>query len=107
MKRRPPPRWSAAALVLWGAAVAAAGLKDPTLPPPVAAPAHAARKAAPVPQVSAIFLSASRRVAIFDGKAVAAGDRVGDLSIEAVTADGVRYSDHGHSAFAPLRTPHS
>ena len=104
MKRRAPPVWAVAALVLWGAAAAAAGLRDPTAPPPTAAPVHSAKKAVALPQVSAIFLSTNRRVAIFDGKAVAAGDRVGDLRIDEVTQDGVRYSDHGHSAFAPLRT---
>lgn len=117
MRRRLRHRWSAAALALCAGAgagaaamaapAAATGLKDPTSPPAVAAPAHATKAHAPPPRVSAIFLSAQRRVAIFDGAAVAVGDRIGDLRILEITADGVRYSDHGHAAFAPLRPPQS
>ncbi|MDE2349729.1 MAG: hypothetical protein KGL92_14595 [Gammaproteobacteria bacterium] len=113
MKRRLRQPWSAAALALctcagtaaMAAPAAATGLKDPTSPPAVAAPAHVPKAHAPPPRVSAIFLSAQRRVAIIDGVAVAVGDRIGDLRILEITADGVHYSDHGHAAFAALRPP--
>ncbi len=94
---------ASAAAAVPAAATPAGGLKDPTSPPPAAAPARHAKARAPLPRVSAIFLSAQRRVAIFDGTAVTAGDRIGALVIVEITADGVRYRDHGHAAFAPLR----
>jgi hypothetical protein len=67
-------------------------LVDPTRPPVVA---HKAVAAAPsiiaAPRVTAIFQSGERRIAVFDGQVVKAGDRIGDIFIEAVLADGVRY----------------
>lgn len=88
-------------LVAGGAASRAAELRDPTRPPiPVAAVAH--DKQAVLPCVSAIFVSASRRVAIFDGEPVHEGDRVGAYTIETITAAGVRYRLKQQVAFAPL-----
>jgi hypothetical protein len=91
-------------LVLLAAPALAADLKDPTRRPPpviVAPPGTPAAVAAP-PRVSAIFISGSRQVAIFNDQPVRAGDSVGRFRIDEVTAHGVRYSVSGHSAFAPL-----
>ncbi len=90
----------AAAMAL-SVVVRADELVDPTRP------ANARRSASKefVPQgsrVSAIFLSGKRRVAVFDGKVVKAGDRVGEVFIETITADGVRYRYEGRVEFAAL-----
>jgi len=92
-----------------GALQAQAGdLKDPTRPPLVVVegPLKQAAAAPLLPQVSAIFISSTRRVAVVDGQPVRAGDQVGAFHIEEVTAQGVRYSSAGHSAFAPLAVVH-
>jgi hypothetical protein len=83
-------------------------LKDPTKRPVVVqAPAAAAVHAAPAgPVVSAIFYSGTRQVAVFNDQPVQVGDRVGAFRIEEITANGVRYSAGGHSAFAPLAGHH-
>jgi hypothetical protein len=79
-----------------------AELRDPTRPPlPVVPGKHSEEHK---PQVSAILLSSTRRVAIFDTLPVRAGDTVGVYHIDEVDAQGVRYSSSGHSAFAPLAT---
>jgi len=81
------------------------GLKDPTRPPAVVAPAtHAALRPA-LPRVSAIFMADDRRVAIFEDQPVRVGDRVGLYRIDDISATGVRYSTAGRSAFAALATP--
>jgi hypothetical protein len=80
----------------------AADLKDPTRPPPVASAAKPAAEHKLLPQVTAIFLSSSRRIAVFNGQPVHAGDVVGGYRIDEVTAAGVHYSASGHTAFAPL-----
>jgi MSHA biogenesis protein MshK len=67
-------------------------LADPTRPPVVARKAIAAAPSVvATPRVTAIFQSGERRIAVFDGQVVKAGDRIGDIFIEAVLADGVRY----------------
>ncbi len=84
-------------------AAQAADLKDPTRPPILEGVPIKHADAAPVlPQVSAIFMSSTRRVAVVNGQPVRAGDQVGVFHIEEVTAQGVRYSCAGRSAFAPL-----
>jgi hypothetical protein len=97
-----------AALALFGLApfglapcIGAQELKDPTRPPVAAAQAR--REApAPRPRVTAIFVSAQRRVATFDDQPVHEGDRVGACLIEEITTAGVRYRTQGHSLFAAL-----
>jgi hypothetical protein len=81
----------------------AADLKDPTRPPVITS-VTAKPMAEPKlpPQVTAIFLSSSRRIAVFNGQPVHAGDVVGVYRIDEVTAQGVHYSASGHAAFAPL-----
>ncbi len=100
---RHAPIWILA--LLCAALADAADLKDPTLPPmPVRSSQHVATPK-PLPRVSAIFISESRRIAIFDDLPVQAGDSVGVYQIDEVTARGVRYRSSGHDAFAPLLTP--
>jgi hypothetical protein len=79
-----------------------AELKDPTRPPVTSTPAKAAAEHSLPPRVSAIFLSSSRRIAIFNAQPVRAGDSVGAYHIDEIDAHGVRYTHSGHSAFAPL-----
>ena len=89
------------AVLLTGASVARAGdgLVDPTRPTStVAAPENEGDGI----HVEAIILRTGSHVAIVNGHIVRAGDHVGDTLIEEVTADGVRYSQHGRSAFARL-----
>ena len=77
-------------------------LRDPTRPPlPILPGKHVEEH---IPRVSAVFLSSSRRVAIFDAQPVRAGDTVGAYHIDEVDVRGVRYSLSGHSSFAPLAT---
>jgi hypothetical protein len=80
----------------------AADLKDPTQPPILNVPIKHADEHRPLPHVSAIFLSNTRRIAIFNDQPVRAGDRVGAYRIDEVTAHGVRYSTSGHTAFVSL-----
>jgi hypothetical protein len=77
-------------------------LKDPTRPPMLSVPIKHADEHRTLPHVSAIFLSSSRRIAIFNDQPVHAGDRIGAYRIDEVTALGVRYSSLGHTAFAAL-----
>ncbi len=81
----------------------AADLKDPTRPPMVKGVSlrHADEHKL-TPHVSAIFMSSSRRIAVFDGQPVRAGEIVGPYHIDEVTALGVRYTTSGRTAFAPL-----
>jgi hypothetical protein len=90
--------------VALGVALCANGaeLKDPTRQPVTDTPAKASGEHKLLPRVSAIFLSSSRRIAIFNAQPVRAGDSVGIYHIDAIEAQGVRYSCSGHSAFAPL-----
>jgi len=89
-----------------GVALCANGaeLKDPTRPPAASTPGKPSGEHKPPPRVSAIFLSSSRRIAIFNAQPVRAGDSVGIYHIDAIEPQGVRYSCSGHSAFAPLTT---
>ncbi len=91
-------------VVAGGAASEATELRDPTRPPVAVAPAAHVPKPAALPCVSAIFVSAARRVAIFDGEPVHAGDNVGPYTIETITATGVHYRLKQQTAFAPLKT---
>jgi len=54
-----------------------------------------ARSVDPVARVTAIFQSGERRVAVFDGRVVKAGDRIGDVAIQEILADGVRFTRAG------------
>jgi hypothetical protein len=77
-------------------------LKDPTRPPIMDVPIKHNDGIKLLPHVSAIFVSSTRRIAIFNDQPVRAGDRVGAYLIDEVNARGVRYSNAGHSAFAAL-----
>jgi len=91
----------ACALVLAGTAgLAGAGqLLDPTRP---SAASGAETEDTGGVHVQAIILRAGARVAIVSGHLVHAGDRLGNVVIEEVTPEGVRYTEHGHSVFARL-----
>jgi nucleoid-associated protein YgaU len=89
------------ALCLAGAPVAHASeaLADPTRPSSTAA---APENEGDGIRVEAVILRARSCLAIVNGHVVRAGDHLGNTLIEAVTAEGVRYSQHGRSAFARL-----
>ncbi len=53
-------------------------------------------------RVTAVFLAGGRRVAVLDGRVVKAGDRLGDLVVQEVLADGVRYLRGGRSEVVRL-----
>jgi hypothetical protein len=80
----------------------AGDLKDPTRPPIIEVPIKHIDEIRLLPHVSAIFVSSSRRIAIFNNQPVRAGDRVGAYRIDEVNTRGVRYSTAGHTAFAAL-----
>jgi hypothetical protein len=77
-------------------------LKDPTRPPVILVPGKHGEEHKALPHVTAIFLSGTRRIAIFNSQPVHAGDSVGGYHIDEIAAEGVRYSMSGHSGFAPL-----
>ncbi len=92
------------AAALLGAAAIASDLKDPTRPPAPIAPAKHREQHQSLPVVSAIFISATRRVAVFNDQPVHEGDSVGVYRIETITATGVHYLSAGQPAFAALAT---
>ena len=73
---------------------AVGGLRDPTRPPMPQAPASAVVRES-LPSVSALFISASSRKALVNGRLVQVGDSVDDGKIEAVSADGVIWRRRG------------
>ena len=83
--------------------VRAEGLVDPTRPPMKSASKPATRAAEPRgSRVSAVIVSGDRRVAVFDGRVVKAGDKVGDIVIQEILTDGVRFARGAHSEIARL-----
>jgi MSHA biogenesis protein MshK len=71
-------------------------LIDPTRP--VHAPTKAlstVRGSEPVSRLTAIFQSNDRRVAVLDGRVVKVGDRIGDIVIQEILLDSVRYARAG------------
>jgi len=71
-------------------------LIDPTRPANAPTKSSSAvRSIEAVARVTAIFKSGDRRVAVLDGRVVKAGDRIGDVVIQEVLADGVRYTRAG------------
>jgi MSHA biogenesis protein MshK len=78
-------------------------LIDPTRPAFAQAKSSAvARSVDPTSSLTAIFLSGERRVAVLDGKVVKAGDRVGDIVIQEISADSVRFTRAGRVESARL-----
>ncbi|HTE39517.1 MAG TPA: hypothetical protein VK629_01735 [Steroidobacteraceae bacterium] len=53
-------------------------------------------------RVTAVFVAGGRRVAVLDGRVVKAGDRFGDIVVQEVLADGVRYLRSGRSEVVRL-----
>jgi hypothetical protein len=76
------------------AATSLAGeLPDPMRPPQQRTVQHGVAPGAPV--VSALFIGATRRAAIVNGRLVHEGDTVGRFTIVALLADGIRYQSGG------------
>jgi hypothetical protein len=71
----------------------AAEIRDP-MRPPQRSSAHRG-VAAGVPVVSALFIGATRRAAIVDGRLVHEGDTLGAGTIVALLDDGIRYQSGG------------
>jgi hypothetical protein len=78
-------------------------LVDPTRPASVAATPAAMEEASGV-HVQAVFVRSDSCFAIVNGRLVKAGDHIANISIEAVTAVGVRYTQAGHPGFAAVHT---
>jgi len=53
-------------------------------------------------RVTGIFSKGDRRVAVVNGQVVKAGDRVGDVLVKEVSADGVKYERAGRIEVARL-----
>jgi MSHA biogenesis protein MshK len=91
------------ALCLFHPVAHADSLGDPMRPANAQASSSAARSVAPKgSRVTAIFASGERRVAVFDGRVVRPGDRVGNAVILDVLADGVRFAQSGRIEIARL-----
>jgi hypothetical protein len=76
-------------------------LADPTRPVSVSAVAES-RVDSPKVQLEAVLNRSGSYVAIVNGKLVRAGDHVGNITIQAVTLEGVRYVQDGKSGFASM-----
>lgn len=72
----------AASSVLAGAALAQP-LADPTRPP-TPAPAQLRQSEAPRQRLQSVLISAGRRIAVIDGRAVHLGGRVGDATLVSI-----------------------
>jgi MSHA biogenesis protein MshK len=64
--------------------------------------AASARPAEAAVRLTAIFKTGEHRVAVIDGKVVKSGDRIGDLQVQEILADSVRYTRGGRSETARL-----
>jgi MSHA biogenesis protein MshK len=91
----------AAVLLSMSAQAAADGLVDPTRPPQ--APGASASTSPETLRVEAVLRSAERDLAIVNGKVVRAGDRVCGVRVEAILADGIRYTRDGQVHIARLQ----
>jgi hypothetical protein len=81
-------------------------LIDPTRPAfAQAKSSHVSRAIDPVSRVTAIFQTGGRRVAVIDGQVVKAGDRIGDVVIQEILVDGVRFTRGGRVEVARLPKP--
>jgi hypothetical protein len=89
------------ALLSGGAFAAPEGLVDPTRPASATAIPATLTDASGI-RVQAVFIRADSSVAIVNGRLVKAGDHIAGVSIEAVTAAGVRYTQAGHPGFATV-----
>jgi MSHA biogenesis protein MshK len=79
-------------------------LVDPTRPANAPTKSTAVRGAEPVSLLTAVFKSGDRRVAVLDGRVVKNGDRIGDIVIQEILADSVRYTRAGRVEIARLPT---
>jgi hypothetical protein len=83
----------------------AAGLTDPTRPFNAPAIPSAKVRAAAALKLDGIVYSASREVAIVNGRLVKAGDWIGDARIDAIARDCVHYTRAGRSQMLRLDIP--
>lgn len=90
-----------AMLLLASRAGANEALVDPTRPASAAASPAALEESSAV-HVQAVFVRPGASVAIVNGKLVKSGDHIANISIDAVTAAGVRYTRAGHPGFATV-----
>ncbi len=81
--------------------ICADDLQDPTRPAGKSSPRSASveRRA---PNVSAVFIARNSRLAIVNGTLVRAGDTLGDLHIDAILEDGIRYTRAGTASTSLL-----
>jgi MSHA biogenesis protein MshK len=94
--------WLLAPLLFVASLAHADALVDPTRPPMSVHKPGVVREVAMAAQVTAIFNSDERRVAVLNGQVVKVGDRVGDITVQEINADGVRYLRAGRVEFARL-----
>ena len=92
-------------LALGGAASAGEPLRDPTRPVYLDAERTGPSDRAPRFNVSAIFVSEVRRIAVLNGRTVTIGDRVDGATITAIEQDRVRLAYGGRTFSAELKTP--
>ena len=81
------------------AAVAVAGLRDPTRPYSPRQPVTGASSSF---VVTAVFISSRRNVAIVNGKRVSVGDRINGAAVVAIHDDRVRLDLNGREVTARL-----
>jgi hypothetical protein len=101
MKPLSNPYLATVLLTLSAKAAASDRLADPTRPPQARSV-----NSGPVQdavRVEAVLRSADRDLAIVNGRVVRAGDRIGAVQVEAILADGVRYTRDGQSHVARLQ----
>jgi hypothetical protein len=92
------------AVLLLSMSAQAAGadrLVDPTRPPE--APGTSNSTSPETVRVEAVLRSADRDLAIVNGKIVRAGDHVCGASVDAILADGIRYTRDGQMHIARLQ----
>ena len=92
-------------LLLLASHLQAADLADPTRP--IDAPSILARKVenSEALKLDGIVYSASREVAIVNGRLLKTGDWIGDARIDAIARDRVHYTRAGRSQVLKLATP--
>jgi MSHA biogenesis protein MshK len=93
-----------AVCVLWAVCAAVAAGAEALVDPmrPAMASGNGGTREIVVARVTAVFNAGERRVAVLDGRLVKAGDRVGDLVVNEILADGVRYTRGGRVETARL-----
>jgi len=92
----------ALALVIGISYAKADTLIDPTRPANAPIKVGTAVRGVDSARLTAIFQTGDRRVAVLDGRVVKTGDRIGDIVIQEISPDSVRYVRAGRSETARL-----